>query len=603
MHPRRSVFLLLALALSLSGQEISTDLFVTGLNSPVDIQSARDGSNRVFVVEQPGRIRIIRNGQLRNQPFLDIQDRVVTGSERGLLGLAFAPGYSQSGRFYVNYTGAGGHTVISMFTVSADPDVANAGSEVVLLTINQPFANHNGGQLQFGNGGLFIGLGDGGSGGDPNNNGQSLSTLLGKLLRVDVESQPGTLKIPSDNPFVNTLNARGEIWAYGLRNPWRFSFDRETGELWIADVGQNDFEEVNRSGGSSAGLNYGWRRMEGLQCFEPNCNQAGLTLPVRVYSHSQGCSVTGGYVYRGSQFAGLRGTYIYGDYCSGLIWGINPQNQNRLLLDSGLRITTFGEDEAGEIYVADGATGRVYRVLGTKPGPQLSSAGVVHAASFEPGLVAGSLASIFLSGVRDSPGISRAINIPLPLSLDGVSVTMDGAVAPILAVANVDGAEQINVQVPWALLDDSTALVIVTADGVSSEPAAVDVLSAQPGVFLVDGERPAIQHNSGFEAVTESSPLRPGGYGVAYLTGLGEVRNRPPTGDAAAAADATMLRTVEATIDGQPAEVIFAGFAPGFVGLYQVNFRVPENARSGSLDLVFRVEGRSSPVVQIPVAQ
>lgn len=586
---------------SLAAQEISIELVTQGLNGPVDIQNARDGSNRLFVVEQSGRIRIVDNGQLRNQPFLDIQDRVLSGGERGLLGLAFAPGYAQSGRFYVNYTGAGGHTVIAMFTVTSDPDIADAGSEVVLLTINQPFSNHNGGQLQFGSGGLFIGVGDGGSGGDPNNYGQSLNTLLGKILRVDVESQPGTLKIPGSNPFVGTPDARGEIWAYGLRNPWRFSFDRENNQLWIADVGQNNFEEVNRVGGSSAGVNYGWRRMEGLECFEPNCNPAGLTLPVHVYSHSQGCSVTGGYVYRGSRFPELRGTYIYGDFCSGRIWGISQQNQNRLLLNSGLGITSFGQDEAGEIYVADSDGGRVYRILGQQPGPQLSSSGVVHGASFEPGLVAGSLASIFASGVRETSGISRALNVPLPLSLEGVSVTMDGVAAPILAVANVSGTEQINVQVPWSLFDEETVSVVVTADGLSSDPVDVDVLVAQPGVFLIDGERPAIQHNVGFLPVTASSPLRPGEYAAAYLTGLGQVRNLPPTGSAAAAANATTLRTVEATLDGQAAEVVFAGLAPGFVGLYQVNFRVPESAPDGLLDLVFRVEDRASPVVQVPV--
>jgi len=601
---RFGLAILFLLIPSLSAQEVSIELLAEGLNGPVDIQNAQDGSNRLFVVEQSGRIRIIRNGQVQNQPFLDIQNRVTSGSERGLLGVAFAPGFNQSGRFYVNYTGAGGHTVVSMFTVTGDPDVADAGSEIILLTINQPFANHNGGQLQFGpNGGLFIGVGDGGSGGDPNNNGQSLNTRLGKLLRVDVESAPGLLNIPGDNPFVDVEGARGEIWAYGLRNPWRFSFDRENGQVWIADVGQNSFEEVNRSSSFSAGLNYGWRRMEGLQCFEPNCNQSGLTLPVRAYSHSQGCSVTGGYVYRGGQFDGLRGTYIYGDFCSGRIWGIDPQNQNRLLLDSGLRITSFGEDEAGEMYVADGPAGRVYRILGAKSGPQFSSAGVVHAASFEQGLVAGSLASIFLSGVRESAGITRAQQVPLPLSLDGVSVSMDGVAAPLLAVANVNGAEQINVQAPWNLLDEDTALVIVTADGVSSEPVEVDVMRAQPGVFLIDGEQPAIQHNIGFGTVTATSPLRSGECGVAYLTGLGEVRNLPPTGDAAATSDATTLRMVEATLDGQPTEVVFAGLAPGFVGLYQVNFRVPENARDGLLELVFRIEGRTSPVVRIPVAQ
>jgi len=201
MHPRRSAVLLRAFALSLAAQQISTELFVSGLNGPVDIQSARDGSNRLFVVEQSGRIRIVRNGQLLNQPFLDIQDRLTTGSERGLLGLAFPLGFAQSQRFYVNYTGAGGHTVISMFQVTGDPDIADANSEVILLTFDQPFANNNGGQLQFGpDGMLYIASGDGGSGGDPNNNGQNRNTLLGKLLRVDVESQPGTLNFPATTP-------------------------------------------------------------------------------------------------------------------------------------------------------------------------------------------------------------------------------------------------------------------------------------------------------------------------------------------------------------------------------------------------------------------
>ena len=603
MHPRRPVFLLLAFALTLPAQEISTELFVSGLNSPVDIQDARDNSGRLFIVEQTGRIRIVLNGQLQSQPFLEIRNRVTTGSERGLLGLAFPPGFSQSQRFYVNYTGAGGHTVISMFTVSGDPDVANSGSEVVLLKYNQPFANHNGGQLAFGpDGMLYIGSGDGGSAGDPNNNGQSLNTLLGKLLRVDVESQPGVLRIPANNPFVNAPNSRGEIWAYGLRNPWRFSFDPEVGELWIADVGQNNFEEVNRLGSSIDGANYGWRRMEGLQCFEPNCVMAGLALPVHAYSHSQGCSVTGGYVYRGGRFAGLRGTYIYGDYCSGRIWGINSQNQNRLLLDTNFAISSFGQDQDGELYVADQGTGRIYRILGEQR-PAFSSAGVVNAASFEQGLAPGSLASIFVSGVRDAPGISRANNVPLPLSLDGISVTMDGVAAPLLAVANVNGDEQVNVQVPWELLGDPSASIVITRDGVSSDPVSVAVYPAQPAVFLIEEDQPAVLHNDDYSFVQANNPLRPGEFAAAYLTGLGAVADRPSTGRPANASNATVLATVQATLDGQPVDVVFAGLAPNFVGLYQVNFRVPLDARTGLLELVFRVQAQSSPVVRIPVGQ
>jgi uncharacterized protein (TIGR03437 family) len=401
---------------------------------------------------------------------------------------------------------------------------------------------------------------------------------------------------------VNTPSARGEIWAYGLRNPWRFSFDRENGELWIADVGQNNFEEINRRGGSSAGANYGWRRMEGLQCFETNFDMSGLVLPVHAYSHSQGCSVTGGYVYRGGQSAGLRGIYIYGDFCSGLIWGIDAQNQNRLLLDTNFEVSTFGQDQNGEIYVADRGAGRISRILGVQR-PTFSSASVVNAASFEQGLVPGSLASIFVSGVRDALGISRANTVPLPLSLDGISVTMDGAAAPILAVANVNGAEQVNVQVPWELVDDTFASVVVTRDGKSSDPSGVAVSLAQPAVFLIDSERPAIQHNIGFAPVTDEAPLRPGEFAVVYLTGLGAVRSLPPTGDAASSSNATVLEIVEATLDGQPVEVVFAGLAPNFVGLYQVNFRVPLNARSGLLELVFQVQGRSSLIVRVRVEQ
>lgn len=337
---------------------------VSGLTQPLGITHAADGSGRLFIVEQAGRVRIFRNGALVPTPFLDITDRVTAGGEQGLLGLAFPPGYAGKGYFYVNYTRVpDGATVVSRFQLSVDPDVALPASEAVLLVVAQPFANHNGGHLAFGpDGYLYIALGDGGSGGDPFGNSQNLASLLGKILRIDVESGVVPYAIPSGNPFAN------EIWAYGLRNPWRYSFDRVTGDLFIADVGQNLIEEVNfQPAASFGGVNYGWNIMEGSSCFNSlNCIQAGLTLPVAEYSHTDGnCAVTGGFVYRGAQYPALQGDYLYGDFCSGRIWGLRRVGaawENRLLLDSPLTLSSFGEDEAGNLYAADILIGTIHKI-------------------------------------------------------------------------------------------------------------------------------------------------------------------------------------------------------------------------------------------------
>lgn len=337
----------------------------TGFSSPVAIANAGDGSGRLFVVEQGGIIKVMRNGVVAVQPLLDISGLVTPGGgEQGLLGLAFPPGFTARNSFYVNYTNQTGvgNTVIARYTVSANPDIADPASREELLTFIQPFANHNGGQLAFGpDNHLYIGSGDGGSGGDPQGNGQNTASLLGKVLRLDVLSGVVPYAIPVGNPFLN------EVWAYGLRNSWRFSFDRQTGDLYLADVGQGTREEVNfLPAGSGAGVNLGWNVMEGSLCFlTPSCNTAGLTLPVAEYDHSTGdCSITGGYVYRGSNVA-LRGTYLYGDFCSGRIWGLRHNGLawiNSLLLDSTIQISTFGEDQAGEVYVADYTTGTIYRI-------------------------------------------------------------------------------------------------------------------------------------------------------------------------------------------------------------------------------------------------
>jgi len=333
-------------------------LVTSNLDRPVDLQP--DGSGRLFVVEKIGHIHIIENGQLIQTPFLNIEDRTNDNSnEMGLLGLAFHPNYSQNGYFFVNYTGSGGDTFISRFQVAGDPNLANPSSEVTLLRINQPYPNLNGGTLQFGpDGYLYAGLGDGGSAGDPMGNGQKTNTLLGKILRLDVVSAE-PYAIPVDNPFGN------EVWAYGLRNPWRISFDPLTGDLYIGDVGQNQWEEIDYlPAGSPGGTNFGWNFREGMHNYEGNVPD-GLTDPIAEYSHREGgCSVTGGYVYRGSM-PEWNGIYLYGDYCTGLIWGliqVDGQWQKQLLFDTDFNITSFGQDQAGEMYlVSDG--GGIYQLV------------------------------------------------------------------------------------------------------------------------------------------------------------------------------------------------------------------------------------------------
>lgn len=338
-----------------------------GLETPVHVTHAGDRSGRLFVVEQAGRIRIIRDGRVLARPFLDIRSKVISGGELGLLSVAFHPRYAANSRFFVNYTtDAGGRlrSVIAEYRVSENADVANP-AERILLEIDQPFRNHNGGLNLFGpDGMLYIGLGDGGSARDPFDNGQRLDTLLGKLLRIDVDGS-APYRVPSDNPFVNRAGARGEIWAYGLRNPWRFSFDRANGRLLLGDVGQNRWEEIDII---QRGGNYGWRIMEGAHCHIPEvgCDQTGLEPPIAEYATGQdGCSVTGGFVYRGSRIPALVGRYVFGDYCSGRIWMLTETRGNRWsmaqTLGTGLRISSFGEDQAGELYVVDHA-GAVYQL-------------------------------------------------------------------------------------------------------------------------------------------------------------------------------------------------------------------------------------------------
>jgi glucose/arabinose dehydrogenase len=341
---------------------------------PIGIANAGDGSGRLFIILQDGRIMIYSGGGVLPDPFLDISDRVSCCGERGLLGLAFHPDYAQNGQFYVNYTDVNGDTHVSRFLVTNDPDVADPDSEKPVIAIDQPFSNHNGGQLQFGpDGYLYIGMGDGGSGGDPGNRAQDLGELLGKMLRIDVDNG-NRYAIPPTNPFIDVPGARPEIWAYGFRNPWRFGFDRATGDLFIADVGQEDWEEISFQRASSpGGENYGWRLMEGKSCYNPpeNCNDGSLKLPIIVYPHSHdgdfiGCAVIGGYRYRGPSYPALTGVYFFADNCTGRLWAAirqGPAAKVREIAVTGLNITSFGEDEAGDHYLTEIGDNALYKLI------------------------------------------------------------------------------------------------------------------------------------------------------------------------------------------------------------------------------------------------
>ncbi|NDJ76612.1 MAG: PQQ-dependent sugar dehydrogenase [Chloroflexi bacterium] len=338
----------------------------SGLSRPVYLTHAGDGSGRLFIVEQSGTIWTMQDGTLLDTPFLDVSGLISPEAltdrytERGLLGLAFHPDFASNGQFFINYTDQSGHSVLARYTVSgSDPNQADLASAEQLLYVQQPFSNHNGGHLAFGpDGYLYLALGDGGSAGDPRQNGQNPTTLLGTILRLDVSTESGYL-VPADNPFASGDQARPEIWAWGLRNAWRFSFDRDTGDLYIADVGQNQWEEISvQPAGSAGGENYGWNAYEGTHVYSGATPASDVVMPVLEYDHSSGrCSVTGGYVYRGTAIPGLQGYYVYGDWCSGTIWTARQTEDGTweasVSLESGYNINSFGEDENGELYLLD----------------------------------------------------------------------------------------------------------------------------------------------------------------------------------------------------------------------------------------------------------
>ncbi len=431
-----------------TGSAISVQrVIASGLTLPVGITHAGDGTNRLFVIEKVGRIRIIKNGAVLPIPFLDVSALVSGGSEQGLLGLAFHPDYATNGFFYVYYTDrvGVGNTVVARYRVSsANPDLADPATRTQILYVVQPYTNHNAGHLAFGpDGYLYIALGDGGSGGDPLNSGQRLDTLLGKLLRIDVDSG-SPYAIPASNPFVGVSGARGEIWAYGLRNPWKFSFDRLNGDLYIGDVGQNLWEEIDfQAGGSLSGPNYGWRCLEGLHTYSTvaPCNDpaylAGLIPPIAEYAHTLGVSVTGGHVYRGALFSGLYGRYYYGDFGTGRIWslarlpGSTPAFSTPVLEleNTGLNISAFGEDEAGEIYLADynGSIRRLESAAG--PVPNLSGSTIVPSV---PSADRGDPVTFTITLRNSGAAGNLSFSNPVPAGLEDIrALSASGGVAGI----------------------------------------------------------------------------------------------------------------------------------------------------------------------------
>ncbi len=579
---------------------------VIGLSSPLLVTYVRDGSNRLFIVEQTGLIKVLQPGSTTPTDFLDVTSKRSCCGERGLLGLVFHPQYTTNRRFFVNYTRAGdGATVVSEFQVSpTNRDVALT-AERIILVIAQPFANHNGGMVEFGRDGfLYIGMGDGGSANDPGNRAQNRDDLLGKILRINVDQPNGEIPYssPSTNPFFGQTAGRDEIYAMGMRNPWRFSFDRLTGQLYAGDVGQGQREEVDVV---TLGANYGWRVYEGTRCtnLDPTlCNPSNYTAPLFEYTHTAGrCSLTGGYVYRGQRSSLPYGAYVYGDYCTGEIFMFHNGSQT-LLLDTNHSISSFGEDEAGEIYVCN-LGGGIYRITN----PNARSAVNVSAASFTAqSMAAGSIAAAFGTGL--ATGTAEATQLPLPTTLAGSTVF----VRDVSGVERAAGLfyvspDQVNYLIPDATAAGVTEVRIVNAQGQTST-GTIQIARVAPGIFSANAngsgvaaayitrERPgaaqSIEQVAEYRAaesrfVARAIDLGPAGDDVILsLFGTGiRMRSSPAA--------------VTVRIGGAVQEVLFAGAHTSFAGLDQINVRLSRSlAGRGEVSVEVIVDGlAANPVV------
>ncbi len=606
---------------SVNAQVALDDLLFTevarGVANTTSITHAGDGSGRLFITEQVGRILILDGEALMETPFLDIRNRVRAGGERGLLSVAFHPSYSSNGYLFVNYTDLNDDTVVSRFSVTSDPNIADKDSETIFFEAVQPRRNHNGGQIQFGpDGYLYVGMGDGGGAGDPFEAGQDLSTVLGKMLRIDVDNE-GPATAPDSNPFVMTEGAKPEIWAYGLRNPWRFSFDRLTGDMFIADVGQNRMEEVSfQSADSTGGENYGWRLMEGSLCFRPttDCNDGSLVLPILEYVNPGGnCSgsVTGGYRYRGARFPQLTGIYFFADYCTGDFYGAVEDNGSWTKLgprETAFNIRTFGEDEGGEIYF--GGPSVIYRIEVPRPSPSILEGGVVSSATFQTGagLAPGTMATAFGVGLAETTEV--ASGYPLPLELGGGSMTFNGSISVPQLLASYG---QRNFQIPWELSGLSEAALTVTVGEETSSEVVVPLASVSPGIYVLNhsGQAAALIASTGQLVAApgggffSARPARAGESIEVYATGLGSVTNPPATGAAALADPASVtVEHVSVRVGDVSMEATFSGLAPSFAAVYRVDFQLAETVPSGNaVPLVIQVAGVDSNTAFIAVEE
>ena len=599
---------------------IQLQQFATGFSFPILATSARDGSNRLFVVERTGKIQLMTPGTTLPlpTPFIDLTAKVLTsnsiGDERGLLGLAFHPQFKTNRRFFVNYTRRpDGATVISEFTASvANANVADT-TEKVILTVAQPFSNHNGGMIDFGKDGfLYIGMGDGGSANDPGNRSQNNEELLGKFLRIDVDTPNGAVPYssPSTNPFFGATPGRDEIYSTGWRNPWRWSFDRQTGELYAGDVGQNAIEEIDIV---TLGGNYGWRVLEGTRCTNLGpaaCTTPGFVAPIYEYAQDGGrCSVTGGYVYRGTRGTLTPGTYVFGDYCTGEIF-LRENGSVRMALDSPYAISSFGEDEAGELFVVhlgSGANGAVYRIV--NPNATATAATSVSAANFRSPLARESISAVFgtdLAVVTQPNGGGT-----LPTNLGGTQINVtDSAETSRAASLFFVSPTQANYLIPAGTAAGTATVTIINWNGALSR-GTVQINPVAPGLFTANSS------GRGVPAAVAERILANGSRSTVPVAAFDQTQNQfvPVPIDLGTAADQVFLAAfgtgfrfrsaltaVTATIGGTPAEVSFAGAQGDFVGLDQANIRIPFSlVGRGEVDVVLTVDGAQANTVRINI--
>ncbi|MGH9849957.1 MAG: PQQ-dependent sugar dehydrogenase [Blastocatellia bacterium] len=582
---------------------------LTGMNNPVYLTNARDGSNRLFILEQPGRIRILPPGATSplSTAFLDIVSKVSSGGERGLLGLAFHPQYTTNRRFFVNYTRTGdGATVVSEFKVSAsNPNVAET-EERIILTVAQPFSNHNGGWIDFGpDGFLYIGMGDGGSANDPGNRAQNVEDLLGKILRIDVNTTDGSpYTSPATNPFFGSTPGRDEIYATGLRNPWRCAFDRATGQLYAGDFGQGVIEEISVI---TLGGNFGWRVFEGTRCTNNDptlCTASNYIMPLAEYNHSGGrCSVTGGYVYRGNRGSLPVGSYVFADYCSGEIFLFN-NNAMSMLLDTNFQIASFGEDEAGEIYVVS-LGGSILRIASPVAATAVSAANY-SGGGLAPESIAAAFGQNFSTVTQAAPN-----NQSLPTTLAGASVRVTDATGTARSSQLFFvSPTQINFMIPPGTATGAATIAFTNTNGAIST-GAVNVANVAPGLFTANAS------GRGIAAAVALRIKADGSQTFESIARFDQAQNQfvmIPI-DLGAATDQVFLVTfgtgfrfrsslgaVNATIGGTAAQVNFAGAQGTLIGLDQANILIPRSLIGrGEVDVVFTVDGQPSNNVRASI--